>query len=69
MDVNIQLKLENDVIYLKMVLPDILKRHGKGLKSLNLVRKDKLQYRSEKSREMTKEAALEIVNNKANEIE
>lgn len=41
-DIDIHIQLENDVIYIKMVLPDILKQFGKGLKSFTLLRKDKL---------------------------
>ncbi len=57
-NVNVSLELENDLVFLKHKLPNLLWQNGKGLKYLKFIRKDALNNRSEQSRELFKEAAL-----------
>jgi hypothetical protein len=55
--VNICLELENDLVFLKGKLPGVLWKNGKGVKSFKFLRKDRVQNRSEKARELMKVAA------------
>jgi hypothetical protein len=56
-NVNISLELENDLVFLKGKLPHFLWKNGKGLKSFKFTRKNRVQNRSEKARDMFKVAA------------
>ena len=68
-NVNISLALENDLVFLKGQLPGYLWRNGKGIKSFKFIRKDRVQNRSEKAREMTKVAAEQLLGDTMNELE
>jgi hypothetical protein len=67
--VNISLELENDLVFLKGKLPCLLWRYGQGIKSIKFVRKDRVQNRSEKARDMMKVAAEQLINDNCNQLE
>lgn len=67
--VNIRLELENDLVFLKTKLPGFFWINGKGLKSFTFTRKDRVNTRSEKTREYIKEAALKLLNDSMNNLE
>ena len=68
-NVNIRLELENDLVFLKTKLPGFFWINGKGLKSFTFTRKDRVNTRSEKTREYIKEAALKLLNDSMNNLE
>lgn len=46
-NVNVSLELENDLVFLKHKLPNLLWQNGKGLQYFKFIRKDALNNRSE----------------------
>ena len=46
-NVNVSLELENDLVFLKHKLPNLLWQNGKGLTYFKFIRKDALNNRSE----------------------
>ena len=68
-EVTIRLEVENDLVYLKMKLPITMSLRGKGIKSLQWIRRDALDGRSEKTRTLLKEAALKLINDPTNDLQ
>ena len=63
-DITAAIELENDLVFIRHRLPNILWKSGVGVTSLTLMRKDVLKNRSEANRKSFKEAAAYLLSDR-----